>query len=247
MKRAGTASLLVAWVTLLAAAPAPAGSAAPAQDTGKTVVLLHGLGRSERSMQRLAGTLEAEGYRAVNLGYPSRDFSIRELADTLAAELERCCAGVQEIHFVTHSMGGILVRVWAAEHGSQQVGRVVMLSPPNQGSDIAERVPEGLLGLLMGPASLQLGTDSTSVPVQLPPPDFELGIIAGDASLNPLFSSWLPGDDDGMVAVESAWVEGADDFLVVPYTHTFIMYRDRVIEEVVRFLGTGQFSEANIQ
>lgn len=276
MRRAVTTSLLAAWMALLAPAAVPAGStgsvpgppepptvgpvhaAQPGvwtesgpveavRDTGETVILLHGLGRSERSMERLARALAAEGYRPVNLGYPSRDHTIRTLADTLAVELERCCANADPLHFVTHSMGGILVRVWAHEHGADRVGRVVMLSPPNQGSSVAERLPEGLLELIMGPASVQLGTDSLSVPVQLPPPDFELGIIAGDVSLNPLFSSWLPGEDDGLVAVESTWIEGADDFLVVPYTHTFIMYRERVMEEVVRFLETGRFSEANVQ
>ncbi|MGK7313440.1 MAG: esterase/lipase family protein [Candidatus Longimicrobiales bacterium M2_2A_002] len=269
MIRALTASLPAACVVLLASAAVPAGSsgsgpgpgeparaerwAPPAStpvavgDTARTVVLLHGLGRSERSMQRLARALEAAGYRAVNLGYPSREHSLRTLTDTLAAELDRCCADVDALDFVTHSMGGILVRLWAREHGSERVGRVVMLSPPNQGSDVAGRLPDGLLEVFMGPASVQLGTDSMSVPVRLPPPDFELGIIAGDASLNPLFSSWLPGEDDGLVAVESAWVEGVDDFLVVPYTHTFIMYRERVMEEVVRFLETGRFSEANVQ
>ena len=82
------------------------------------------------------------------------------------------------------------------------------------------------------------------VPVRLPPVDFELGIITGDASLNSLFSWWLPGQDDGLVPVASARVEGADDFLVVPYSHTFIMHRSRVIEEVLTFLETGSFADA---
>lgn len=235
-------------------ATGPTAGAAPvdeapgvAGDTAETVVLLHGLGRTERSMARMAGALEEAGYRVVNLGYPSRDHAIEALADSLAVELERCCATVGTLHFVTHSMGGILVRAWVREHDPESLGRVVMLSPPNQGSDVAERLPEELVELLMGPAALQLGTDSASVPVRLPPVEFELGVIAGDASLNPLFSSWLPGEDDGMVAVESAWVDGATAFMIVPYTHTFIMYRDRVIEETLRFLETGRFSEAHVR
>ena len=232
------------WLPGPPAGAAPA-AAEPSPDTA-TVVLLHGLGRSEWSMRRMAGALREAGYRVVNLGYPSRDYTVGTLADTVAAELDRCCAGADTLHFVTHSMGGILVRLWAERTEPGNLGRVVMLSPPNQGSEVADRIPARLLRLVMGPASVQLGTDSTDLPVQLPPADFELGIITGDASINPLYSWWLPGEDDGLVAVRSAWVEGAEDFLVVPYTHTFIMYRDRVIEEVLSFLRTGRFTEAHV-
>lgn len=214
--------------------------------TVSTVVLLHGLGRTELSMAPMARALEAEGYRTVNLGYPSRDYTVGALADTLAAELARCCADSDTLHFVTHSLGGIVVRIWVHETRPGNLGRVVMLSPPNQGSGVVDRLPDRLLRFVLGPASVQLGTDSTSVPVRLPPVDFELGVITGDATLNPLFSWWLSGDDDGLVAVESAWVDGADDFLVVPYTHTFIMHRNRVIKEVVSFLRTGRFREDGV-
>lgn len=233
---------LAGWGPVARGSRAPAGWGAVLQDSARPmVVLLHGLGRSEWSMGRMARALEAEGYRAVNLGYPSTDMAVGQLADTVAAELARCCADADTLHFVTHSLGGILVRWWVHETDPPNLGRVVMLSPPNQGSRIVERLPDRLLRLIMGPASLQLGTDSASVPLQLPPVEFELGIIAGEATLNPLFSWWLSGEDDGMVPVESAWVEGADDFLVLPYTHTFIMRRDRVIAEVVAFLRTGRF------
>lgn len=235
----------LAWLLVWLAAvwPAALPDIAPQEKAGATVVLLHGLGRSQWSMLRMARSLEDEGYRVVNLGYPSRDHTVGTLVDTLAAELEQCCARTDTLHFVTHSLGGILVRTWVHDNDPANLGRVVMLSPPNQGTGIVDRLPDRLLQLVMGPASVQLGTDSASVPVDLPPVDFELGIIAGDASLNPLFSWWLPGEDDGMVPVESTWVEGADDFLVVPYTHTFIMHRGRVIEEVLSFLRTGSFRE----
>lgn len=235
-----------AWilVCLAALSAATLPYPAPAEETGATVVLLHGLGRSQWSMVRMAWALEDEGYRVVNLGYPSRDHTVGTLADTLAAELEACCAGADTLHFVTHSLGGILVRIWAHETSPTNLGRVVMLSPPNQGTGVVDRLPDELLKLVLGPAAVQLGTDSSSVPVRLPPVDFELGIIAGDATLNPLFSWWLAGQDDGLVPVASARVEGADDFLVVPYSHTFIMQRGRVIEEVLAFLETGSFREA---
>ncbi len=235
-----TACSVGAGVVPAAAPPPPAGL--PADSSTATVVLLHGLGRTHRSMKALERALAAEGYRVVNLGYPSRDYTVSVLADTLAAELDACCA-VEERppNFVTHSLGGILLRAYQASHGADRIGRVVMLSPPNQGSEVVDRLPPALLRLVLGPAAVQLGTDASSIVNELPPADFELGIITGNATLNPLFSWWLPGEDDGKVTVESAWVEGADEFLVVPYAHTWIMQRKQVIEQVLLFLATGRF------
>lgn len=215
---------------------------AAAQERG-TVVLLHGLGRTHRSMRPLEDALGESGYRVVNLGYPSTTQTWEELVDTLGEALAGCCQSGAPVHFVTHSMGGILVRAYLAERDLAGLGRVVMLSPPNQGSEIVNRLRGDLLELVLGPASIKLGTDSASVPLQLGPVEFELGIITGDLSLNPLFSSWLPGDDDGRVAVESAWVDGTTDFLVVPATHTFIMRRDEVILQVLTFLEDGRFAD----
>ncbi len=215
-----------------------------AADRG-TVVLLHGLGRTHRSMRPVEDALVERGYRVVNLGYPSRTRTWPELVEVLAAAVRECCESRDApVHFVTHSMGGILLRAYLAGDEVDRLGRVVMLSPPNQGTRVVDRLPDELLELVLGPASVRLGTDSSSVPLRLGPVDFELGVITGDVSLNPLFSHWLPGDDDGAVSVESAWVEGTDDFLVVPYTHTFIMRRDEVILQVLAFLEWGRFLDA---
>lgn len=244
--------LLVLLVVVVATSPgevrARGGGGIPttgqAADRG-TVVLLHGLGRTHRSMTRVEGALVRRGYRVVNLGYPSRDATWGQLVDSVATAVDACCRGGSgPVHFVTHSMGGILVRAYLEEHSLPTLGRVVMLSPPNQGTAVVDRIPEELLTLLLGPASVLLGTDSASVPLQLGPAEFELGVITGDVSMNRLFSLWLPGDDDGTVAVESAWVEGTDAFLVVPYTHTFIMRREEVILQILAFLETGRFVDA---
>jgi pimeloyl-ACP methyl ester carboxylesterase len=213
-------------------------------ETRDVVVLLHGLGRSDLSMRYMAGQLEEAGYSTVNVGYPSTDHSIEHLAaEELAPALEECCADrAAKIHFVTHSMGGIVLRYYLEQHDMPNLGRVVMLSPPNQGSEIADWVAESeLLQRVMGPAAEQLGTDEESVPSQLGPVDFELGVITGNRTLNPLFSRMIPGADDGKVAVERAKVEGMADFLVVAHTHTYIMLADDVIEQTVYFLRNGGF------
>lgn len=209
----------------------------------ETVVLLHGLGRSSLSMWPLEQFLEERGYRVVNFGYPSTAHPIAELAVMLGEEIETCCADSPKIHFVTHSMGGIVVRAYLAERSLESLGRVVMLSPPNQGSEIVDQVRDWeLFELFFGPAARELGTDSTSVPLKLPPVDFELGIITGSRSLNPISAAWIEGPNDGTVAVDRARVQGAQDFLVVPHSHTFIMWSLDVMEQVVTFLRTGEFA-----
>ena len=229
--------------TLLLSAPAAAQQATPPRT--ETVVLLHGLGRTPLSMRPMARSLEREGFRVVNLGYPSREGSIDELVDSLHATLVACCAAAP-VHFVTHSLGGILIRAYVATHGAEQVGRVVMLSPPNGGSEVVDRLG-GLRALewLLGPTFVELRTDSAALPGRLGPPAFDVGVIAGERSVNPLFSWWLPGPDDGAVTVESARLAGAAAFLVVPYSHTFIMRRKDVIEQVSAFLRTGRFVEGS--
>ncbi len=219
-------------------------SEAPQIENADRVVLLHGLGRTDRSMSRMESRLTGLGYRVSNVGYPSRERSIEALAEEeLGPALAECCSEpAVTVHFVTHSMGGILLRYYLEEHEVANLGRVVMLSPPNQGSELADWFSENpFLQSILGPSVEQLGTESQSVPNRLGPVDFELGVITGDRSLNPFFSRVIPGDDDGKVSVERAKVGGMTDFLVVPHSHSYIMMRDVVIDQVVHFLEHGRF------
>ncbi|CAM2935911.1 esterase/lipase family protein [Rariglobus hedericola] len=213
-----------------------------------TVVLLHGLGRSPLAMARLAHDLRAEGYAVHNLAYPSQRADIRTLSEAtlgpIFANTTPSAAGTR-IHIVTHSMGGILVRQYLHDHGTPaNLGRVVMLAPPNTGSELVDRLRTwSLYRRLNGPAGIQLGTTHDSLPKSLGPlpSSVEVGIIAGNRSLNPLFSTWLAGPDDGKVTVASTHVSGESAHLTVPHSHTWLMWRRSVIKEVRAFLRTGQF------
>ena len=194
-------------------------------------------------MAILVSRLENAGFRVVNFGYPSRSEPIEALVERLDSEVGQCCNSEAEtVHFVTHSMGGVLVRSYLSQRSEAHQGRVVMLSPPSQGSEIIDAFSDSdLLRSILGPAALLLGTDSAGIANQLEPVRFSLGVITGSRSLDPVGSWLIPGPDDGKVSVDRAAVEGAVDFMVLPATHTFIMNRSDVAEQVVHFLRHGRF------
>jgi pimeloyl-ACP methyl ester carboxylesterase len=217
-------------------------SALPAVTDGECVILLHGLWRSENSMNRMEETLSGAGYSVHNIAYDSTDHTIEELAEDTLPRATGACGDAGTIHFVTHSMGGILLRQYLEHHDIAGLGRVVMLGPPNQGSEVID-VYGDLPGFawFAGPAGLQLGTGHASLPRALGPVEFDLGVIAGTRTINPILSQSLPGKDDGKVSVDATRVEGMDDHLEMPVNHVFMM-RDRdVIAQVRHFLERGEF------
>jgi triacylglycerol lipase len=212
------------------------------------VVLLHGLARTSSSFNAMQEALEEDGYLTANIDYPSREHEIAALADMAVGEgLATCRAGedVDKIHFVTHSLGGILVRQYLSTETVDELGRVVMLAPPNQGSNAADNLID-VPGFdwMNGPAGHQLGKGETSVPLALGPVDFELGVIAGNRTIDLITSAVLENPDDGRVSIEDTKVEGMDDFIIVEHSHAFMMRMQRPIELTKVFLRTGSFSES---
>jgi pimeloyl-ACP methyl ester carboxylesterase len=239
-------------LTLLAALPLSmaVSSASRAQglaDAGiepAPVVVLHGLARSSRSMAGMARALSEAGFTVCNISYPSTQHDIATLAsEFVAPEIARCFPGsTAPLNFVTHSLGGIIARHLAASGAVTSFGRVVMLSPPSQGSEVVDRLGRlWLFRALNGPAGGELGTAPDSVPNRLGPARFTVGIIAGRRSINPLLSALIPGPDDGKVAIERARLDGMADFIVVPASHPFIMNDRDVIRQTIRFLQSGSF------
>lgn len=223
-------------------------SAAPSGD--ECVVLIHGLNRSWRAMEPMAEALRVAGYSTANVDYPSQAGPVEILAP-MAVEtgLSECRdAGAKRIHFVTHSIGGILLRYSHQSSPIPDLGRVVMLAPPNQGSEVIDVTRDWPTSeLFAGEAGLQLGTGLDSIPRQLGPVDFELGVIAGTGSVNFVMSAMLPAPNDGKVSVESTRVEGMDDFLIVENSHRYITESDAVIRNTKSFLRSGSFVDSVAQ
>jgi triacylglycerol lipase len=201
-------------------------------------------------MSKLEDALQAAGYTTCNIDYPSTEHAIAELATQFVVPaIQQCRNGSSEpISVVTHSMGGIMIRYIAHHLASGEatipLARVVMLGPPNHGSELVDRMrPWWLFRWVNGPAGQQLGTDAESVPNSLGPAKFEVGIIAGNKPFLEPFKGFIAGPSDGKVSLESTKLEGMTDYLILPVTHSLMMRDSQVIEQVLSFLKTGSFTK----
>jgi triacylglycerol lipase len=211
------------------------------------VILLHGLFRTSSSMAKLERALSEKGYTTLNVDYPSTKGTIRELTEKFLPEAVSRCVdrGCAKIHMVTHSMGGIMARFYLQKEPLPQGSRLVMIAPPNQGSEIVDRFKGFFIfNWMNGPAGQELTTSANSLPNRLGPVPLEIGVIAGNRSLNPIFSALIPGPDDGKVSVERTRMPEMVDFFVVNSSHTFIMRNDEVIRQVSLFLENGRFDHS---
>ena len=252
----GGALLLLALLGLrAAAAPAtayavralPGDPAGPRYGDGRCVVLLHGLARTARSMRPLAEALAARGTPSVAVDYPSRAFPVATLApEAVGRGLAACRAGgARRVDAVSHSMGGILLRGAFARETPPDLGRVVMLAPPNAGSEVVDAlgtVPG--FAALNGPAGLELGTAADAAPARLGPTGADVGVIAGSRSINLLLSLLLPNPDDGKVSAARTRLEGMCGWLMAPATHPLMMRKPLVVDETIAWLETGRFESA---
>lgn len=212
------------------------------RDGQEWVVLLHGIFRSPRSMNRIQKALEKGGYRVINLGYPSTKESIENIAGLLHRQVRDLPKGRGRLHFVTHSLGAIVVRYYLAHHRLKNAGRVVMIAPPNRGSTLAFYLHKWMpYKWMFGKAGQEVTGGPNSLPLTLPAPRLEFGVIAGGAGSGTGINPLIPGDNDGTVKVEETKLEGMKDFVLIKGQHSTLLLQRGVIENVLAFLKTGAF------
>ncbi len=209
----------------------------------ESVVLVHGLGRSGASMMVLSQRLQWAGYHVAVVSYDSRGATLSEQAARIGTVVDDCCRAAASIHFVGHSLGGLLIRRHLADDPPEKLGRVVLLAPPNQGSHFVDWLSDVPLATeVLGPVGRTLGTDSTDLPLTLPEPFYDMGIVAGTRSIQPIGPAAIPGPDDGIVSVEQTRIAGVP-MVVIPRSHAFIMSSRHAADAVMRFLRTGTFGD----
>jgi pimeloyl-ACP methyl ester carboxylesterase len=213
--------------------------------SGKAVILVHGMGRSSKSWPTLTRELERAGYLVVGFDYPSTRCAISESSEYLGKVIDSL-KGVEEISFVCHSMGGLVVRAYLSSHSDERIRRMVMLAVPNRGAEMADLVSKwSVYRWVCGPGGCQLVTDGDGLIASLPIPQFEFAVIAAARGTADGYNPLIPGDDDGTITVESTRLPGATDFLQVNgLMHSFLMFDQRVIDATLRFLETGRLRES---
>ncbi|MEM9332895.1 MAG: alpha/beta fold hydrolase [Pseudomonadota bacterium] len=215
------------------------------QRGAEQVVLLHGIARSSSHMEELETFLEDKGYQVFNLDYPSTEHDLDVLTAMVASDIRSKIDPSKPMHFVGYSMGGIVTRALLNKYRPDNLGRVVQLASPNQGSEVADTLKEvWLYEQIFGPAGQQLVTEGAGIEELLGTVDYELGVVAGNFSIDPVSSSIIPGDDDGKVSVESTKVEGMHDHIVVFASHTFFPQSKEVQRQTLHFLRTGFFKHS---
>ncbi|MEH2607788.1 esterase/lipase family protein [Bradyrhizobium sp. AZCC 1693] len=225
------------------------GRPASADATQDGVVLLHGISRTARSFRKMQTVLEGSGFATLNQDYASRRKALEALAEDIHPAIQRFADGIDgSVHFVGHSMGGLLARVYIARYRPKRLGRVVMLGTPNSGSEIVDRLRHFRpYRAFFGPAGQQLGTQrNEAINALFPPIDYPVGIIAGNRSIYPITSAFLPKPHDGRVSVVNTRIDGMADHIVIRTSHPWLVRNAVALEQTIAFLRDGKFIPSTV-
>jgi uncharacterized alpha/beta hydrolase family protein len=207
------------------------------------IVLLHGLGRNTTSMWLLASRLEDAGYHVQRVGYSSLDQSPDEILKDISSKINQCCQKHKNsVHFVGHSLGGLMVRAYLQNNKLDKLGRVVLLGTPNKGTEAADHFSNSWLMELLGPTAKALGTDDKSFPKSLKTPYYPVGVIAGEVK-SKFNDPVIPGKDDGIVSVEATKIDSMTDFIIIETSHSMMRYNREVADQTIEFIQNGLFKE----
>lgn len=210
---------------------------------GDYVVILHGIARSKNHMKKLEKFLQKDGYQVVNIDYPSTKYPIQKLTDIINKEISERVSDDKKIHFIGYSMGSLMTRALIHKFKYKNLGRVVHLAPPNNGSEVADFMKDyWIYKTIFGPAGQQLVTNQNEFQDLFGEVNYELGIIAGNSTIDPISSAIIKKENDGKVSVESTKLAGMKDHIIIKSSHTFFPYNKKVQMQTLNFLKYGQFN-----
>jgi hypothetical protein len=194
-------------------------------------------------MWLLASRLEDAGYYVKRVGYSSLDQRPDEILHEVSNQINECCRDhAQSVHFVGHSLGGLMIRAYLEKYKVDNLGRVVLLGTPNKGTEAADHFSDGWLMKILGPTANALGTDDGSFPNSLATPYYPVGVIAGKLN-SQLNDPVVPGEDDGLVSIEATKIDDMTDFIVIETGHSMMRYDKEVADQTAQFIKTGAFNE----
>lgn len=209
----------------------------------EAIILIHGLSLNKWCMKKIAKYFKDKNYFIINFDYPSRKYPIDQLVKLFLIPylIDKQLNNFTKVHFITHSMGGIIVRYYLNNYSLDNLSKVIMLCPPNKGSELVDKLDCWLLRKYLGPAFLQLSSKIDSFVNQLSVPDFNLGIIMGNKKVEPFFSKFLPTNNDGVVSIDSAIISNKTDFLILPVNHLSILYNNLIPKQIEHFINQSKF------
>ena len=229
------------WVTLIVAVMSSFGCAHRGPTNGEAVILIHGFGRSNSAMSSLSDQIEEAGYEVHRVGYSSLTQDIDGIRDEVSEKiLDLSLDGAKRVHFVGHSLGGLLIRDHLGRHDHHNLGYVVNLGSPSRGTPVVDQLRDEWWFGLAGPAVLALSARGSPFLDGLPSPHYALGIIAGNVGREGE-GDVIPGVDDGVVPLASTPVKGMKEYLVIPSSHYRLRRHPQAVGAILQFLKSGSF------
>lgn len=235
--------ILVVFLTSCVSANAPIPDS-PAVEK-EVVYLLHGLGRSSFAMWVLASRLEDAGFLVNNIGYSSINETPEDILLDVSEQINSSLPeDNQAVHFVGHSLGGLIIRAYLEDTKVKNLGRVVLIGTPNKGTTLVDYYQDSWWLQMVGPTALALSTAEDSFPNSIADPYYPVGIIAGISEDNNN-EDILPGEDDGLVPLESTKVNGMTDIIIIESSHWMLRYDQDVASQTIAFLRHERFKKDN--
>ena len=211
----------------------------------ESVIVIHGFARRAQSMEPLVHKVHQAGYEVRNVGYASISQSVDEIKTEVFSKFDQYISKNPEkkIHFVGHSLGGLLVRAYLDQKKLKNLGSVVLMGTPNKGTSLVNEHEDKWYFAWLGPVIAELGVDNSQFLKTLKAPYYTVGVIAGSKPYSRWSSETLKGQNDGLVAVESTKLEGMSDFIVIDVNHSRMKRDPKVIEQVIYFLKNSEFKK----